>query len=56
MFQPLLGDVLITNGYILGILVKLERKTVLLSGQYYSFTYPSGKDIEKLEKINPRCT
>ena len=56
MFQPLLGDVLITDGYILGILVKLEKKAVFSSGEYYSFTYPSEKDIEKLEKIPPRCT
>ena len=56
MFQPQIGDVLVTKDYIVGIMVQFERKATFVSGQYYSFTYPSEYHLKQVMKMsNDAC-
>ena len=50
MFQPLRGDMLITKDYIVGIMVRFEKKAGIVSGEYYIHKYPIDDDIRKLKE------
>ena len=51
MFQPQIGDVLVTQDRILGFMIKFERKNAVVSAEYYFEDYPVGDEFKTLDEI-----
>ena len=49
MFQPQVGDVLITRDRVAGILVRFQRNAGIVSGEYCFYTEPPTTVIESLK-------
>ena len=49
MFQPRLGDVLVTNGYLLGMLTGFGIHGEQIASEFYYFSYPPNTYIDALE-------
>ena len=50
MFQPQMGDVLVTRDRILGMMVGFKRNKAVVSGEYYFSTYPIEKQLDELRE------
>ena len=51
MFQPQIGDVLVTQDRILGFMLKFKRKNAAVSAEYYFKDYPVGDEFKTLDQI-----
>ena len=50
MFQPQIGDVLVTKDRLVGFMVQFKREKDVLSGEYYFSTYPTGNEFDGVEE------
>ena len=49
MFQPQIGDLLVTDDRLVGFMVRYERKKAIVSGEYYFRSYPVGNEFDRAE-------
>ena len=51
MFQPQIGDVLVTQDRILGFMFQYTRKKEVVIAEYYFEDYPVGDEFKTLDQI-----
>ena len=49
MFQPRIGDVLITNAHLLGMLTKVLKLNEFISAEFYYLSYPPDNYLDASE-------